>query len=141
MECRNIRKNLIFYLDRELSEEQMNAIGKHLDECPRCSAFLRQLRNDLRLIDEERKPAVSPWFFTRLSARLDERPIPEEQTVWTRVLQPAFFTLLLMAAIYGGFRVGYHASTPVDKPEQVNVMPGMDDLGDEPIETFLLDER
>lgn len=140
MECRNIQKELIFYLDHDLPEEKMAIIGKHLDGCPRCSGFLKELEKSMGIIEAERKPEVSPYFFTRLSARLDEGPKLQEQTAWTRVLQPAFFTLLLMAAIYGGLRVGYYASRPVVQPQQTNVIPGMDDFGDEPIESFLLDQ-
>lgn len=140
MECRNIQKDLIFYLERELPEEKMAFIAKHLDGCSVCSGFLAELRKDLNIIETERKPEVSPYFFTHLSVRLDERPSFREQTPWARMLQTAFFTLVLIAAIYGGLRVGYNASTPATQPQQTSLMPGMDDFGGEPIETFLLDE-
>lgn len=140
MECRNIQKDLIFYLDRELPEERMAFIARHLDECPLCSGFLEELKMNMAVIETERKTEASPYFFTRLLARLDEQPELQEQTVWNRVVQPAFFTLLLLAAVYGGLRVGYHASAPVVQPQQNTIMPGMDDFGDEPIETFLLDK-
>lgn len=140
MKCRNIQKELIFYLDRELPEERMKSIARHLEECQECCGYLDELKKDLEIIDAERNPEVSPYFFTRLSARLDEQPEAQNRNVWARVVQPAFFSLLLIAAVYGGFRLGYQASAPVVQHPDAKVLPFVDDFADEPIESFLLDQ-
>lgn len=140
MECRNIQKELIFYLDGELPEERMKSIGEHLDGCPSCSAFLEELKKDMVIIEVEKKPDVSSYFFTRLSVQLDERAQVQERNAWTRLVQPAFFSLLLIIGVYGGLRLGYNASAPVAKQPQISVMPYMDDFADEPIESFLLEQ-
>jgi anti-sigma factor RsiW len=75
MNCKNFPNDLIFYLDRELPEERMEAVRKHLDECVDCQSFLAVMQSQLEIIDQEKQPEVSPYFFTRLSARLDEKNV------------------------------------------------------------------
>jgi len=140
MKCRNIQKDLIFYLDCDLPEERMKSIGEHLDGCPLCSAFLEELKKDMLIIELEKNPEVSPYFFTRLSSRLDEKAEFQERNVWERLVQPAFFSLVLIAAVYGGVRLGSNASAPVPHQSEASVLPFVNDFADEPIESFLLEK-
>lgn len=43
--CRNIKKSLSAYLDRELSSEQNSLIEKHLQDCPTCQKDLSALKS------------------------------------------------------------------------------------------------
>ena len=49
-----------------------------------------------KIIDVEKNPEASPFFYTRLSARLDEKSERHTQSQWVRLAQPAFFSLLLV---------------------------------------------
>ncbi len=42
--CTTIRKNLVAYLDRQLSERKKQALQEHLDCCKECRAELNELR-------------------------------------------------------------------------------------------------
>lgn len=139
MNCKNCHTDLIFYLDRELPEEKMEAVRKHLDGCVDCRSFLALMQSQLEIIDQEKQPEVSPYFFTRLSAKLDERTLETKQGIWSRVAQPAFFTLVLVLGIYGGLRIGTFTSTMPNNQPAVNQIQMMNDFQDEPIETFLLE--
>ncbi len=137
-EC--IHKDLIFYLDNELSVEKKTAVEKHLEECAGCRNFLTFLQKEMRTIEEEKNPEVSPFFYTRLSVRLEEKKVYETQSQWTRLAQPAFFSLVLLAGIYAGLNLGSNASLPKINQQANNSVQMLNDFAVEPIESFLLDE-
>jgi len=136
----SIHKDLIFYLDNELSVEKRTAVEKHLDECADCRSFLVFLQESNQIIEKEKNPEVSPFFYTRLSARLDERPAYRQQGLWIRLVQPAFFSLILIAGIYGGLKLGSNASSPKENQRATSSIQMLNDFADEPIESFLLDK-
>ena len=140
METKCIQKDLIFYLDNELSVERRTAVEKHLSACADCRGFLAFLQDGMQIIEKEKNPEVSPFFYTRLSTRLEEKPEPQVQSQWVRLAQPAFFSLMLLAGIYGGLKLGSNASTiKVNQPATSSVQM-LNDFAAEPIESFLLDE-
>ncbi len=136
----SIHKDLIFYIDNELSVEKKTMVEKHLEECADCRSFLAFIQEGMQVIDKEKNPEVSPFFFTRLSARLEEKPEHQAQNQWVRLAQPAFFSLILILGIYGGLRIGDNASSPkVNHPATSNIQM-LNDFAAEPIESFLLGE-
>lgn len=139
MNCKQIHNDLIFYLGHELSDEKMEAIGRHIATCADCRQFAEMMKQQLQLIDDEKRPEVSPYFYTRLSARFDEnyKSAPAFIPVW---LQTAAFTLLLAASIAGGIYLGTHTSTPAVNSAENNLLL-MNDFEAEPIETFLLNQQ
>jgi anti-sigma factor RsiW len=140
MKTKCIHNDLIFYLDNELSEEKRTAVEKHLEECADCRSFLAFLKEGIQIIDKEKNPEVSPFFYTRLSARLDEKSERQTQSQWVRLAQPAFFSLLLVIGIYGGLKLGGNASSPKVYQQATNSAQMLNDFAAEPIESFLLDE-
>jgi anti-sigma factor RsiW len=140
MKNKCIHNDLIFYLDNELSVEKRTAVEKHLEECADCQSFLAFLKESIQIIDKEKNQEVSPFFYTRLSARLDEKQVYQTQSQWVRLAQPAFFSLVLLAGIYGGLKLGSNASSPRVNQPATNSVQMLNDFADEPIESFLLDE-
>jgi len=55
------------------------------------------------------------------------------------VLEPAFFSLLLVVAIYAGLRLGSQASAPSPQPQEMVSLQLLNDFEAEPIESFLLE--
>ncbi len=140
MKTKCIQKDLIFYLDNELSVEMRTAVEKHLEECADCRSFLAFLQEGIQIIEKEKNPEVTPFFYTRLSARLEEKPVYQTQSQWVRLAQPAFFSLVLLAGIYGGLKLGSNASSPKVYQQATNSAQMLNDFATEPIESFLLDE-
>jgi anti-sigma factor RsiW len=140
MKTKCIHNDLIFYLDNELSVEKRFAVEKHLEECADCRSFLAFLKDGMQIIEKEKNPEVSPFFFTRLSARLEKNLKFQTQNPWVRLAQPAFFSLILLAGIYGGTKLGGNASTQKVNPQTPSTVQMLNDFAAEPIESFLLDE-
>lgn len=139
MNCKQIHNDLIFYLGNELDDEKMEAIGSHLRECEDCHRFAEMIKQQLQLIDSEKRPEVSSYFFTRLTTRLDEIP-KADQAIVPGWIQTAVFSVLLAAAISGGIYIGSRAYSPTVKSAENNLLL-MNDFAAEPIETFLLNQQ
>ncbi len=140
MKHESIHNDLIFYIDNELSVEKRIAVEKHLEECADCRSFLVFLQEGMQIIEKEKNPEVSPFFYTRLSARLEEKPEYQAQSQWARLAQPAFFSIILLLGIYGGLRLGSNASFPKANPPATSSVQLLNDFEAEPIESFLLNE-
>lgn len=140
MNHKSIHKDLIFYLDNELSVEKRTAVEKHLEECADCRSFLAFLQDGMKVIEKEKNPEVSPFFYTRLSARLEEKEESQVQNQWAQLVQPVFFSLLLVAGIYGGLKMGSNASSPKSDQHVTSSIQMLNDFDVEPVESFLLDE-
>lgn len=140
MKTKCIHKDLIFYLDNELSVEKRTSVEKHLVECSDCRSFLAFLQEGMQIIEKEKNQEVSPFFYTRLSARLEEKTDRQTQSQWVRLVQPAFFSLVLLAGIYGGLKLGSSASSPEVNQQATSSVQMLNDFAAEPIESFLLDE-
>jgi anti-sigma factor RsiW len=140
MKHNSIHKELIFYIDNELSVEKRTAVEKHLEECADCRSFLAFLQEGMKIIEKEKNQDASPFFYTRLSARLKEKPVYQSQNQWIRLAQPAFFSIVLAFGIYGGLKIGSSASSPKLNQPVTSSIQMLNDFESEPIESFLLDE-
>jgi hypothetical protein len=56
-------------------------------------------------------------------------------------LQPAFFSLLLLAGVYTGIKIGQPATTETDHNifAETELVPFLNEMEAEPIETFLME--
>lgn len=138
MSCKKIHNNLIFYLEGELSSEEMQAVRSHLDDCDDCRRFAEMMKQQLQLIESEKQTEVSPYFFTKLSVRLDEKyeQLRSPAQGW---LQLTTFSLLLIVGIVVGIYLGNLPYNTVQTQSVDNNMLLMNDFETEPIETFLLE--
>jgi anti-sigma factor RsiW len=145
MKCKIIHKKLIFFIEGELPQNEMKEIALHLNKCTECAAFADELRKTLAAAEREKNIQVSPYFFNRLKARMEnqpEAPSPvHEFPVWERLLQPAVFSVLLLAGIYTGIKVGARATgeLPASGYAEMEIIPFINELEAEPLEMFLME--
>lgn len=145
MKCKTLHKHIIFFLDGELPALEMDQMKAHLSECKECAAFVEEMRKTLEVITSEKSPSVNPFFYTRLKAKMENRAgIQNElfkRPVFAKILQPAFFSLLLIAGIYTGIKIGQPAvvnSGSAIYAEQ-EIIPYLNEMENESIETFLME--
>jgi anti-sigma factor RsiW len=117
--CEQIREQL---LDLAGPAANMPAkMSEHLEQCPSCAAELKAMRSTWAVMDEWKAPEPSPYFDSRLQARLrEERAEPQGSGIlaWLGVRwQPALAATLALALVVaiGIFRVT--GSPPVIPPE------------------------
>ncbi len=51
-ECRTLFERLSEYMDGELPESACTRFDEHFRDCPRCVAFVEQMRRAVRLVEE-----------------------------------------------------------------------------------------
>ncbi|HXB62466.1 MAG TPA: hypothetical protein VNU94_06415 [Acidobacteriaceae bacterium] len=79
------------------------AVQAHVDNCPACAAELNALRSTIKLMDDWRAPSPSPFFDTRLHARLREESAAAPAGFWERLrLRVAFNSNLQMRPMAAG---------------------------------------
>lgn len=145
MKCKNIHRKLIFYFEGTLPANEKMEIDAHLSECNSCRRVAGEMGKILEIISLEKSPEVSPFFYTRVKARLESALESEKQTVgfpvWERVLQPALFSVLLIAGIFAGIVIGHQANfatadSMISETEQISFL---NEMISEPIETFFME--
>ena len=84
-ECRNFRAQLPDLLLEEGYAASHPEFSAHSAICIPCSDELAELRRTFILLDEYRAPEPSPFFDTRLHARLREMQAAGPETLWERM--------------------------------------------------------
>ncbi len=145
MKCKTIHKQLIFFLEGELPEKEMEFVKIHLSECGSCAAFAEEMKKTLGIFEAERSPAVNPFFYTLLKAKLENQESELKQVflklVLGRVIQPAAFSIFLIVGIYGGIKIGQPASTQqyTSTLMQNQEIPYLNEMASETIELYLME--
>lgn len=86
----------------------------HVSNCAACAAELAALQSTMALLDEWKAPEASPYFQTRLRARLDEvrREEAAPQGWLAKLRQPSFLRPALVAAMGLAFVIGMNFYQP-----------------------------
>jgi predicted anti-sigma-YlaC factor YlaD len=118
MDCENIKKSLMPFLENELPEERRVEMENHLKICPECSRLLEEFSQLWQTMAHPEKIQPSPYFWTRLKQRIigyEEGRKP----VWGWLgglvgwARPAVAVAALLICIFLGYSLG-------DFPQPVN---------------------
>lgn len=145
MNCKNLHKKLIFFLEGDLPKNESEQIQLHLTECEECALFFEDMKNTLSIIEDEKLPEVNPFFYTRLKARIENQESAEtdysRRPVFARILQPVVFSILLLIGVYSGFKVGQSKSVQVanNTSSEQEIIPYLNEMKTESIEAFLME--
>ena len=104
MNCTQIREllpDLAAGMDASTPEPEAE---KHIASCADCAAHLRDLQKTMALLDEWHAPEPSPYFDTRLQARLrEEMARPATRWLnWVNWLRRPGWAMSLAAVIFAG---------------------------------------
>jgi anti-sigma factor RsiW len=99
--------------------EATPAMNQHLRGCAECASKLAGIQQTMALLDEWQAPEPSPYFDTRLAARMGEERAKPERAAWrwwfpAPVLAGALALALLMA---GGVRWFGRGTLPPPGPQ------------------------
>jgi anti-sigma factor RsiW len=102
--------------------EPSDAMREHLQACAPCAAQLQEFRQTMALMDEWEAPEPSPYFDTRLQARLREEKAAEAARgrgwlAWLPRTALATAAVLALAAGVGMWQYGTHTK-PVTGVQQ-----------------------
>ena len=98
-------------------------VEKHLASCAGCAAHLRDLQKTMALLDEWQAPEPSPYFDTRLQARLREE-MARPHAGWLSWLRHPAWAMLLAGVIFvGALAVGIGNKSYVFQTEAIPTNP------------------
>jgi anti-sigma factor RsiW len=145
MNCNTLHTRIIFFTEGSLPQNEMEEIRSHLEKCPDCAAFAKEMKKTLIILQNDKLQKVNPFFYTRVKARLEnqaaEKVAVQQSPVFVRILQSAFFSLLLVAGIYTGIKIGQpekiHTNSSVYTEDEM--IPYLNEMETETIENFLME--
>ncbi len=73
IDCREVRRQLVDYMERDLTAEQRAQIDQHLQKCRHCLAVYDGVRNVVQLVGSEKVFELPEGFSQRLYKRFLER--------------------------------------------------------------------
>ena len=111
MNCKNVKKNLVSFLENELPEEQRVQMEKHFKICPHCSRLLEGFSELWEALEYREKIQPSPYFWTRLKQRIIEYEEGRKPVLgwlgglvgWAR---PIVAVVALLICIFTGYSLG-----------------------------------
>ncbi len=119
MKCTEIQEMM---QDLAAGVEATPRAQQHLASCAGCAAKLEEFRQTMALLDEWQAPEPSPYFDTRLQARVREEAAKQPVRLWQWVTRPAFAGALALVLVVGVFVAQRGDKTPVI--DQANLTPG-----------------
>jgi anti-sigma factor RsiW len=114
MNCSDVSKNLIAYLDRRANSAERQDVERHLSTCADCRQRAEQFRALWGVMDQ--MPVIEPSF--GFDARLRQRVAAEPQRRWFHGLVPEP-RLALSAAMLAVMTVWMVKTSPVNHNETV----------------------
>ena len=100
-------------------------VEKHIASCDACAAHLRDLQKTMALLDEWQAPEPSPYFDTRLEARLSEERREEmarPHAAWLSWLRRPAWAMSLAAVVFAGALVVGN-KLYISEPEAIATKP------------------
>ena len=107
MNCNQIRELLPELATGTDATTLQPEVSSHIASCNDCATHLRELQKTMALLDEWQAPEPSPYFDTRLQARLreesrQEMARPHAQAAWFGWLRHPAWGMSLTAVIFAG---------------------------------------
>jgi anti-sigma factor RsiW len=111
MNCRNIRKRLSAYQDKELSSDEQDRIKSHLQGCQDCSKRYAEFQHTWMVLGDVPNIHPTPGFYLELRKKIaglnDRHFIPRLRQVFQSLPAPLATATLVLA----GLVVGTYAGT------------------------------
>ena len=122
MDCKEIREllpDLAAGIDTGSAE-----IQTHLASCDTCAAKLQGFKQTMALLDEWQAPEPSPYFDTRLKARLRGEIAPPAAGWLQWLRRPALAMALAAFLLVAGVVIGYRSAKPYfSQLDAINTAP------------------
>ena len=112
-DCKTCRTSLADLLLDESYAAAHPEVAEHMAACAECRRELEELQATFALLDEWKAPEPSPYFDTKLHARLREAQVSEPEGFWSRArsfltystghrLRPVLAGVMVVAVMLAG---------------------------------------
>lgn len=113
MNCKQVEKNMFFYIDKELSNEMANSFEMHIVECQHCNHLYKNIKTIIQAIETEKNQADDFYFYARLKQRMENQQYKKNAINFMpkRLLQPIAIACLVIIGIFTGIKIGNQYNT------------------------------
>lgn len=107
MNCKYVEENIVGYLEGNIPEGRKMKFDEHLRECEKCRKMAEEFSSAWGYLRSPAPKEVSPYFWTRLRARIDEYE-KKKSFIGSPVkfLEPAMYSLILAVGLFAGYSLG-----------------------------------
>jgi len=107
--CKLLHENVYAYVEKDLPPILMQQLDTHVNACADCATLVGEFKSVLGLMEGQKSIDPKPFAETRIMQAIESR-LEKKQTsyspVLVRILQPAFVSIGLIAAVAIGFVIG-----------------------------------
>jgi hypothetical protein len=93
-------------MDTSMPEAEQREVKKHIASCEACATHLSDLQKTMALLDEWQAPEPSPYFDTRMQARLREEMARPHAARFRWLYRPAWGMSLAAMVFAGALTLG-----------------------------------
>lgn len=109
MDCKEVKKNLIGYIECKLNKDEKNSFIKHIDICNSCKQITENFSEHYNFSSLKAGNIEDPYFYTRLVQIIENKSNSYRVFIKiNRVLQPLTISVLILAGTYLGNYLGNH---------------------------------
>ena len=128
MNCNDVRENLI-ELVTPGQGQAASAVSAHVSQCSACARELESLRKTMALLDEWKVPEPSPYFMTRMGAKVrEEREKKASAKLLDWLRRPALAVPLATVLVVGGITYQVLRPTQTIAPAAGTAVGDLQDL-------------
>jgi predicted anti-sigma-YlaC factor YlaD len=111
MNCKKVKKNIVGYLEKNLTRNVEEELKNHFETCPTCSHLLEEFSQLWEALEHREKIQPSPYFWPRVKQRVVEYEEERKPVLgwlgglvgWVR---PAVAIVVLMICVFLGYTLG-----------------------------------
>lgn len=139
MNCKQIERQLIYYLDDNLQDNIKSEIYDHINSCSECKGKMIFIQEALQMLDNEKTFEVKPFLYSRIKERIN---IKKALRLPQRYLIPLAAASVLTIGFFIGSVLGYYTISQTEELAftEYSLETLFNDSGLEIAENILLDE-
>jgi predicted anti-sigma-YlaC factor YlaD len=143
MNCNKIHKSAIAYLEHKLTETEQNDFAGHLAQCQDCREAVGKISKVWLGLNEKPELKFNPYLITRIEAKIQKETQRQARPAWAKVMQPVLASVVVGLGLYLGILLGstFTESDQTQLTTENQQLVGINDLQQESLESFLLDEE
>ncbi len=101
MTCKDIENKLIFYIEKNLSDDENKKIAQHLQHCQECQAKYNFLTKNFEFIELEKQINANPFVAAAIVSKIDTTQ-SHKKIQAIKILQPVAIAAMLILAVLLG---------------------------------------
>jgi hypothetical protein len=111
MNCRQVKRNLVFFLENALPAEERDEIAIHIKDCPSCSCLVEKFTRCWEGVKPRERIQPDPYFWIKLQRRIVDYE-KDKSRVWGRfesiihLVRPAIAVTAVLLCIFLGHSLG-----------------------------------